>query len=95
MAGFRYVLEHLRHGGPCVAAYRTSWDGGKFGIEINTVGHVVRLQVPDQNSKMTLPYLYIEYWVHSVQGTHPPFIERVPWQPLQADIMADDWEWKT
>jgi hypothetical protein len=45
-------------------------------------------QYPDEHSKMTLPYLYIEY---------PEFPEgsggrkRCPWFPSQTDIMEDDW----
>jgi hypothetical protein len=41
----------------------------------------IQLQVPDESSKMTLPYLYIE-----ADGG-----DRVPWVPGQADILADDW----
>jgi hypothetical protein len=44
---------------------------------------MVRLQTPDENSKMTLPYLYSE-------DTDGP-MKRVPWSPSQADILADDW----
>ncbi len=40
------------------------------------------LQVPDRNSKMTLPYIYIT----TVQG------DLVPWLASQTDILADDWE---
>jgi len=41
----------------------------------------VKLQVPDENSKMSYPYLYIEY----------PNTRRCPWTPDQADILANDW----
>jgi len=40
------------------------------------------LQVPDKNSKMTLPYIYI----YTVQG------DLVPWLASQTDILATDWE---
>jgi len=53
----------------------------------------ILLQVPDENSKMTLPYLYIEY-----PAGHPayPNGSRVPWLASQTDILSDDWyvvEW--
>lgn len=48
----------------------------------------VKLQVPDEHSKMTLPYIYIEY-----PAGHPayPNGSRVPWLASQTDILADDW----
>lgn len=47
------------------------------------------LQVPDAHSKMTLPYIYIEYPVG-----HPayPNGSRVPWLASQTDLLAEDWE---
>jgi hypothetical protein len=47
----------------------------------NGAGQFIDLQVPDANSKMTLPYLYIT----TVTG------DRVPWLASQTDILADDW----
>lgn len=41
----------------------------------------IRLQVPDEHSKMTAPYLYVE----SRFG-------RVPWNPTQIDILAENYE---
>lgn len=46
------------------------------------------LQVPDEHSKMTLPYIYIEYPVGSV--AYPKGC-RVPWLPSQTDLLAEDW----
>ncbi len=40
------------------------------------------LQVPDANSFMSLPYVFIK----TVQG------ERVPWLCSQTDLLAIDWE---
>lgn len=51
---------------------RRNWNGASQWLE---------LQVPDENSKMTLPYIYIT----TVQG------DRVPWLASQTDILADDW----
>ena len=51
---------------------RTGWNGKNQWIE---------LQVPDEGSKMTLPYIYIK----TVQG------DLVPWLASQTDMLADDW----
>ena len=48
----------------------------------NGPGQYLELQVPDENSKMTLPYIYIS----TVKG------DLVPWLPSQTDMLADDWE---
>jgi len=55
----------------------------------NGKGMWLSLQVPDEHSKMTLPYIYIEY----PEG-HPAYPKgsRVPWLASQTDILADDWE---
>jgi hypothetical protein len=42
----------------------------------------IALQVPDENSKMRKPYLYIS----PVDG------ELVPWLASQTDILATDWQ---
>ncbi len=47
----------------------------------NGKGLPVKSQFPDANSKMTLPYLYIEY----------PDGKRCPWLASQTDIMCEDW----
>ncbi len=58
---------------------RSGWNGKNMWL---------KLQVPDEHSKMTLPYIYIEY----PEG-HPayPGGSRVPWLASQTDILADDW----
>lgn len=58
------------HGGLKVA--RSNWNGP---------GQYLELQVPDENSKMTLPYIYIS----TVTG------DLVPWLASQTDILATDW----
>lgn len=40
----------------------------------------LKLQVPDEHSKMTLPYVYMETATN-----------RVPWVCSQADLLAEDW----
>ena len=59
---------------------RAGWNGS---------GLVIKLQTPDEHSKMTLPYLYIEYPMTS--KTTPG--ARCPWLASQTDILADDWNW--
>lgn len=75
--GFSLALIALREGKKVA---RTGWNGR---------GMWVALQTPDANSKMSLPYLYIEY----PEG-HPayPNGSRVPWVASQMDLLACDWE---
>jgi len=48
----------------------------------NGKGMYLELQVPDEHSKMTLPYVYMR----TVQG------DLVPWLCSQTDLLAIDWE---
>ncbi len=66
---FGEALEKLKQG---MFIFRKGWNGKNQRL---------KLQVPDENSKMTLPYIYIM----TVQG------ELVPWLASQTDILADDW----
>lgn len=52
---------------------RRGWNGKDMYIE---------LQVPDEHSKMTLPYIFMR----TVQG------DLVPWLASQTDLLAEDWE---
>jgi hypothetical protein len=52
---------------------RAGWNGKNMYLE---------LQEPDDNSKMTLPYIYM----HTAQG------DFVPWLCSQIDFLATDWE---
>lgn len=72
---FSYALEKVKLG---KSIQRKGWNGN---------GLKVRAQFPDAYSKMTLPYLYIEYPLDS--KTTPG--DRCPWLASQTDIMADDW----
>lgn len=47
----------------------------------NGANQWIALQVPDEHSKMSLPYLYIR----TVQG------DLVPWLASQTDLLAEDW----
>ena len=53
----------------------------------NGVGLWLELQVPDANSKMTLPYIYINY----PQDAKTTPGARVPWLASQTDMLAEDW----
>ncbi len=66
--------------GSAIVAMRNGWSVTRLGW--NEPGQFLTLQVPDEHSKMTLPYIYIT----TVQG------DRVPWLASQTDILADDWE---
>jgi hypothetical protein len=55
----------------------------------NGKGMWLQMQVPDQNSKMTLPYIYIEYPVGHIAY---PKGSKVPWLASQTDLLAEDWE---
>lgn len=64
-----WAIKQLRNG---ARVAREGWNGA---------GQYLTLQVPDSNSKMTLPYVYIT----TVQG------DRVPWLASQTDLLATDW----
>lgn len=66
---FSMILESLKVG---LKASRLGWNGP---------GQYLELQVPDEHSKMTLPYIYIK----TVQG------DLVPWLASQTDLLAEDW----
>ena len=64
---------------------RSGWNGK---------GLTLMLQVPDENSKMTLPYIYMQYSATPASETAPinHLNARVPWLASQTDVLADDWE---
>jgi len=66
---FGVALQNLKGGNKVT---RDGWNGP---------GQYLELQVPDENSKMTLPYIYIS----TVQG------DLVPWLASQTDMLATDW----
>ena len=47
----------------------------------NGKGMWLNLQVPDANSKMSLPYIYIK----------TADSNQVPWPASQTDMLSDDW----
>ena len=64
------AIEEMRDGNRVM---RSGWNGK---------GMYIKLQVPDDNSKMSLPYIYM----FTAQG------DLVPWLASQTDILADDWQ---
>jgi len=71
-------------------AVKNLWNGSKLiRSGWNGKNMWLKLQTPDENSKMTLPYIYIEY-----PKRHKAYPDgcRVPWLASQTDILADDWE---
>lgn len=59
------------------------WSGDRVARKgWNGKGMWIELQEPDDNSKMTLPYVYMM----TTQG------QLVPWSCSQTDLLADDWE---
>jgi hypothetical protein len=73
---FGYALNALKEG---LKVARSGWNGK---------GMWLLLQRPDENSKMTHPYIYIEYPVGHVAY---PNGSRVPWLASQTDLLAEDW----
>ena len=72
---FGQALDHLKLGS---RVSRDGWNGKGLWLE---------LQIPDENSKMTLPYIFINYPVDA--KTTPG--ARVPWLASQTDLLAEDW----
>ena len=58
---------------------RAGWNGKGLWLE---------LQRPAANSKMTLPYVYLNY---PEDSQHTPGA-RVPWLASQTDMLAEDWD---
>lgn len=56
----------------------------------NGKGIYIELQVPDEHSKMTLPYIYIVTCGLITDNVKAPK-GVVPWLASQTDILADDW----
>lgn len=72
---FGQALESLKLGSK---VQRDGWNGKGMWVE---------MQRPDQHSKMTLPYLYLNY---PIDAQNTPGA-RVPWHPSQTDVLAEDW----
>jgi hypothetical protein len=66
---FGQALESLKAGNK---VSRSGWNGKNMWIN---------LQVPDEHSKMTLPYIYM----------YTADKKLVPWLASQTDVLSEDW----
>ena len=57
----------------------------------NGKGIFIELQVPDEHSKMTSPYIFIDTTGLRTDNADAPK-SRVPWLASQTDMLAEDWE---
>lgn len=80
MSGMTFgdALAALKHGAKVT---REGWNGKGLWLE---------LQVPDAHSKMTLPYIFLNYPVVLVENGREP--KRVPWFASQTDMLGEDWQ---
>ncbi len=56
----------------------------------NGKGIFIEMQRPDENSKMTSPYIFIDTTGLQTDNLAAPK-SRVPWLASQTDLMAEDW----
>jgi hypothetical protein len=70
---FSWALRQLKAGKFC---QRIGWNGKCMYLGIQT---------PDENSKMTHPYLFMIV-PECEEGER-----KLPWQPAQVDLFANDW----
>lgn len=76
---FGQAIEALKAG---KSVRRAGWNGN---------GIFITLQVPDEHSKMTQPYIYID--TLGLQTSNPAAPKgRVPWLASQTDMLAEDWQ---
>jgi hypothetical protein len=74
--------------GEAVAALK---EGKKVAREgWNGKGIFIELQVPDEHSKMTHPYTFIDTTGLITNNDRAPK-NRVPWLPSQTDMLSEDW----
>lgn len=76
---FGQALNYLKQGRK---VSRRGWNGKGIFIE---------LQTPDENSKMTHPYIYIDTTNLQTDNPDAPK-DRVPWLASQTDLLAEDWK---
>jgi hypothetical protein len=78
---FGLAIEAMKKGDKVA---RKGWNGKGMWIE---------LQVPDEHSKMTRPYIYMVCPKGSTKhfGEQTKDFERIPWLASQTDVLAEDW----
>ena len=75
---FGQAIEELKAGRRC---WRKGWNGKGIFIE---------LQRPDEYSKMSFPYIYIDTSGLDTTNEDAPK-GLVPWLASQTDMLAEDW----
>ena len=74
-----WAIDRLKQGAKVA---RNGWNGKEIFIE---------LQIPDTNSKMSHPYIYID--TTGLISNNPNAKRNlVPWLASQTDLLAEDWE---
>ncbi|MGX4600254.1 DUF2829 domain-containing protein [Faecalimicrobium sp. JNUCC 81] len=76
---FGIALEYIKKG---YKVARKGWNGKGIFIE---------LQRPNEHSKMTHPYIYIDTTGLQTNNLDAPK-DRVPWLASQTDMLAEDWQ---
>lgn len=71
---FAYALDQLRQGS---LVSRRGWNAA----------HYLGLQIPDENSANTLPYIYLTVGDDAAELKG----KRVPWVASHTDLLANDW----
>lgn len=77
--GFGVAIQYLKEGHK---VKRKGWNGKGIFIE---------LQRPDEYSKMTHPYIFIDTTGLETNNPYAPR-DRVPWLASQTDMLAEDWQ---
>lgn len=75
---FGQAIEALKQGKKVA---RNGWNGKGIFIE---------LQIPDDYSKMTHPYIFIDTTGLQTENSAAPK-SRVPWFASQTDMLSEDW----
>lgn len=75
---FGQAIEALKQGKKVA---RNGWNGKGIFIE---------LQIPDDYSKMTHPYIFIDTTGLQTENSAAPK-SRVPWLASQTDMLSEDW----
>ena len=76
---FGQAIEEMKTG---KAVSRKGWNGK---------GIFIKIQFPDEFSKMKLPYIYIDTTGLETTNENAPK-SLVPWLASQTDMLSEDWE---
>lgn len=81
-------MEELLNFGQAIQALKNGFKAARLGW--NGKGIFIELQKPDENSKMTSPYIFIDTTGLQTENPNAPK-SRVPWLASQTDMLAEDW----